>query len=203
MPSVRDEQAENAPTERELMLRVMREMEERLASKIADVRIEAVEEAKKSVRPPAAPAAPPAPPTQKTNFFQQLPAVLIATTGLVAALGALYKPVDTTKDEASYKALSAAVNGVASAQAARSRVEDERWRFTVGVFKGQGMRIIDPPGEEPIPPVELAPPPLNTKRSPSSAPAIQVRTLPPAAAPPPTAGAVTLPSPEKLFGKTP
>lgn len=175
----------------------MAEMEQRLADKISDVRIETIEEAR-SLRPtpPAKSERPKA-----THWLSTIPAIIIAVTGLVAAIAALRKEPDTTKDEASYKALSDAVNAQTAAASARAAVDEERWRFTIGVFKGMGVKIVEAPGQEPIEPVELQPSPLNTKRSPSSAPAIQVRTPLPQAAP--SASAVKLPSPEKLFGKTP
>jgi hypothetical protein len=179
----------------EHMLQVMAEMERRLADKIADVRVEAVEEAKKSIRP-----GPAEPQKQSTTFFQQLPAVLIALTGLVAAIAAIYKPTDTSKGEEAYKAVRDAQIKQDADIAARAKIDDERWKFTIGLFKRiPGITIIEAPGQEPIEPIDISPPPRVPKTPP--APTIQVRQpLPPT---PPSAAPVKLPPPEQLFKKAP
>jgi hypothetical protein len=179
----------------EHLLQVMAEMERRIADKIADVRIEAVEEAKKSIRP-----GPAEPQKHSTTFFQQLPAVLIALTGLVAAFAAFYKPTDTTKGEEAYKAVRDAQIKQDTDIAARAKIDDERWKFTIGLFKRiPGITIVEAPGQEPIEPIDISPPPRTTK--PPAAPTIQVRQpLPPA---PASAAPVKLPPPEQLFKKVP
>lgn len=176
----------------EHLLQVMRAMETRIADKIADVRVEAVEEAKRSTRP-AAKSEPP----KATHWLATIPTIIVAVTGLVAAIAALRKEPDTTKDEQSYKTLSEALSRKDAADVARAKVEDDRWKFTIGLFKRiPGITIVEAPGQEPIEPIDILPPPRTSK--PPPAPTIQVRA--PLPAPAPSIAPVKLPTAEKIYG---
>jgi hypothetical protein len=177
----------------EEMLAIMRQMEERIAAQIASVQIEAVEEAKKSVRPRAEhkPGA---------GWFQQLPALVVALTGLVAAFAAFYKPTDTSKGEEAYKLVRDAQLKADERAVERAKIDDDRWKFTIGLFKRlPGITIVEAPGQEPIEPIDISPPPRVAKTPP--APTIQVRQPLPQA--PASATPVKLPPPEQLFKKAP
>lgn len=194
LPSYRGGDDEGS-ADREYMLKVFRDMEHRLADKIAEVRVEAVEEAKRSMRPPAK-----SEPPKATHWLSTIPAILVAVAGLVTAIAALRREPDTTKDEQSYKTLSEAVNKQAADLAARAKTDEERWKFTIGLFKRiPGITIVEAPGQEPIEPIDILPPPRSrAPKPPTAAPTIQVRE--PLPAPAPSVSAVKLPSPEKLFG---
>jgi hypothetical protein len=126
-----------------------------------------------------------------SSFISQLPAVLIATTGLVTALAAIWKPAPDTKADEAYAAIREELVKQNRALQANGDSDEARFNVVIGLFKATGVKVTEAPGTPKIEPLQLQPAPLTNKVSPSSAPAIQVRDpLPP---PVPSVAPVRLP----------
>jgi hypothetical protein len=142
-------------------------------------------------QPPIAPAAPIEPVTtgkqgergeqgKPSSLLAQVAALLIATTGLVTALAAFWKPAPDTKAAESYAAIREELVKQNKAIQANGDSDEARFNLLIGLFKATGVKVTEAPGAPKIEPLQLQPAPLSRTVSPSSAPAIQVRDpLPP------------------------
>lgn len=126
------------------------------------------------------------------TLIGQLPAIIIAVTGLVAALAAVLKPEPDTKAAEGYAAVREELVVQRTALQQNTQNDEWRWNWVAGFAKRvPGMKVVDQPGSEPIEPLEVAPAPRidpRTKKTASGAPAVQIREPlppPPAASVPP------------------
>lgn len=189
----------------ERLLRALKQMGDQLQTQINEAKEAAEQARQQSTRPPAAPEkGDRGEPGKPATWVQSLPAIIIAVTGLVAAIGALARK-DSDESATVYKELRDAQAKTNEAIAKNTANDEARWNWIAGFVKAlPGVKVVEQPGAPQIEPLDLAPAPVvnpRTGKTLTGAPPIQVRD--PLPRPLPSTPPVKLPPPEQLFGKKP